>query len=197
MNSRLWNYKPFQQAQSVSLGVLADRLVFNIGHWWIYQPGDLAGRFPDINLVLPTTRPTRLSLAEEDAQFLLKILPQTKLYGDLVHPVTLICSATPQVRLEAETGIYNFQLSRSSIAGPEMSIVFNKGHLQSALKLGFRELELKDEDRPICAFSKQETYVWMPFSPTSRITDDAELVHVSTKQSPNPQQKNRPLALSR
>ncbi len=139
------------------------------GPWsWITKL--VVGNYPNTSRVVPRLESyvTAVALHDTDAERLCTVLPRLPGYRDDNSPILLsigpdgvsLCPPAnrPQVRVA---------LDRSSASGPACTVKFNAQYLLTGLKLGLRELRVRDDRSPVLMRSEHRLQLWMPLRPDS------------------------------
>lgn len=142
----------------------AGRVFVCAGPWTFALPIDAAGRYPDVDPVIPRPQAARarLRIGPNDAEALAAAL--TRLPGGRGEqaPVTLDLATPPAVRAGGDGGAAEeLVLSDSSATGRPVRVVCDRRHLRRALGLGFTEVEVAGPDKPLACRDGDRVYVWM------------------------------------
>jgi hypothetical protein len=150
----------------VAIGRTAHHVGLRIGPWLLQMEIDAEGRFPNADTVIPRmdTMASRLHLSEDDARFLVHVLP--RLPGDKEHlaPLTLDLGKQVALRARAEnaTQVSEVVLSGSSCQGPPVRVACNRHFLRRVVQLGFREVLIRNATTPLLCRDDRRTYLFMP-----------------------------------
>jgi hypothetical protein len=157
-----------------------------IGPWLFHLEIDANGHFPNADTVVPRidTLASRLHLSQDDARFLLHVLP--RLPGDKEHlaPVTLDLGKQVVLRARGDNApqVSEVILSGSSCQGPPVRVACNRHFLRRVVQLGFRELLLRNATTPLLCRDETRTYLFMPLEGALPPTPDA--VRIVSGESP-------------
>jgi len=150
-----------------------------LGNWTVLLQVNKEGRFPNIASVIPDAESitSRLHLTPSDAAFLEQVLPRLPHDDDQHHAITLDLGDQIAVRAkpQGEGRPTEVVLSGSRHSGAAVTISLNRKYLGRALKLGFREIGVKDVAAPLVCSDERRQYVWALLYPedTVRASDDA------------------------
>jgi hypothetical protein len=136
------------------------------GPWTFHLEIDTDGRYPNAESVIPKVDPSasRLHLCEDDARFLVHVLPRLPGAKEGSAPVTLDLGQQVLVRARAERSpqISEVFLSGSSCEGPAVRIACNRLFLWRVAQLGFRDLRVRNATTPLVCRDERRTYLFMP-----------------------------------
>src|SRR5207244_3104491 len=136
----------------VSIGKTETHVCIGIGPWTFLLPIDKEGRYPKAELVIPATssRNTTWSLTQPDAEFLIRTLPKLPGADDDDNPVTLDLDgkAAVRARREGDERCTEIVLDGSQVLGPARRLTVKRQNLARAIQLGFREVEIVNDNAP-------------------------------------------------
>jgi hypothetical protein len=116
---------------------------------------DTAGRYPDVNQVIPRVGPqtTCLRVHPEDSAFLLEALPRLLGRDEDHAPVTLDLGTQAFVRAQdtQQGHLTEVVLARSTVSGSPVRLVLSRSLLGRALQLGFTEVQVLGQASRCCA----------------------------------------------
>lgn len=157
-----------------------NHVVVSVGPWTIWLPIEKEARFPRVEDVIPDHNfdSTHLQLSENDRQFLCRSLPKLPVTNEMNRPVTIDCNGHVAIRSLSEDGhCTELTLSASKYTGDQTRLITNRDLLR-AVELGFTELHLHGNKRPIVGRDGRRQYVWQPLtgSPVESRPDAAHIV---------------------
>lgn len=135
---------------------------------WSWVTKLVVGNYPNTSRVIPDLESyaTVVTLHEADAERLCTVVPRLPGFRDDNSPIQLgigpegvsLCPPPnrPQVRVA---------LDRSSVTGPACTVKFNAQYLLNGLKLGLRELRVRDDRSPVLLRDDSRLQLWMPLRP--------------------------------
>jgi hypothetical protein len=146
-----------------------DKNVFvRIGAWTFALSIEEKNRFPSFEKVIPHPRltRTRLRLEPDDIALLIKQLPRLPDSPDGSSTITIDLGKEVVVRTQScdRSDTTELKLAHPALTGDPVLLVMNRRYLLHALKLGFSEIEIEQEDRPLCCRDSRRVYLWMPFT---------------------------------
>jgi hypothetical protein len=183
----------------VAVARLDCTVILRAAEWTFWLRIEENGRFPVVEDAIPRiTRPSRLHLHPEDAQFLMATLPKLPGRDDDYSPVTLDLTTPPAVRARSAKGNLATEvvLARSTSAGPAVRVVTDRRYLHRAAQMAFEDIIVVRPDVPLLCRDERRVYVWMPLEANSAIGPapnmprfvSAEVPPVAVDQ-PSPQSK--------
>ena len=162
--STLFANRDLPADQPVEIGKTDNHVVIHTGPWTIWFNIEKAGRFPSIDNVIPdaATATTRLVLSDNDAEYLLDVVPRLPSHDADHDPVTVDLNG--QVALlaksEGDSPTTQVVLSNSRRTGAELRWQTNRKFLARAVRLGFREVCLHGAETPPVCRDEHRAYVW-------------------------------------
>jgi hypothetical protein len=192
--TRLFEGKTFTDAEMVEMGRTDDHVVVRVGPWTAWLAIEKLGRFPNVDSVIPreSSKTTRIVIAEEDAEFLARIIP--RLPGDESEHSPVTVHANGQVAVRAKSGsdpLTELVLNRSVTVGNEVRIVTDRHFLRRAAQLGIRNIRFVDDRTPVVGESDRHTYVWQPLDSKTALAPSDDAVRIASaapdRQNPVPQ----------
>jgi hypothetical protein len=186
--------KEVPQDAAVSLGRSAGHVCVRVGPWSFHLAIDTAGRFPDVEQVLPAASATATSfrLSAEDAAFLGRVLPRLPGGEDNQAPVTLDVGNQVVVRSRAagQERVTEVVLSSSEVQGPPLRFLSNRGYLARAVQLGFSEISLAAPEVPVvCRQAGRRTYAWMPLGKDGALPPTEDAIRIASQEGNQPAPK--------
>jgi hypothetical protein len=161
----------------VAIGRTAQHVSLRIGPWLFHLEIDAEGRFPNVDTVIPRldTRASRLHLSEDDARFLVHVLPRLPGSKEHLAPLTLDLGKQVILRVRAEDApqVSEVVLSGSSCQGPPVRVACNRHFLRRVVQLGFRELHIQNAKTPLLCRDETRTYLFMPLDGALPPAEDA------------------------
>ena len=150
--------------QPVAIGKTDNHVVISIGPWTMWFNIEKAGRFPSLDNVIPdaTTATTRLVLSDNDAEYLLGVVPRLPSHDADHDPVTVDLNGKVAVlaKSEGDSPMTQVVLSNSRRTGAELRWQTNRKFLTRAVRLGFREVCLHGAETPPVCRDEHRVYVW-------------------------------------
>ena len=185
----------------VAIGRTAYHVSLRIGPWLFHLEIDASGHFPNAETVIPRmdAMVSRLHLSEDDARFLVHVLP--RLPGSKKHLAPLTLDLGKQVILRAGADdappVSEVVLSGSSCQGPPVRVACNRHFLRRVVQLGFRELLIRNATTPLLCRDDTRTYLFMPLDGALPPAADAvrivsgETESAALRVEPQPQAERR------
>lgn len=150
--------------QPVEIGKTDNHVVIRIGAWTLWLNIEKVGRFPSIDNVIPdaATATTRLVLSDNDAEYLLGVVPRLPSHDADHDPVTVDLNGRVAVlaKSEGDSPMTQVVLSNSRRTGAELRWQTNRKFLARAVRLGFREVCLHGAETPPVCGDEHRAYVW-------------------------------------
>jgi hypothetical protein len=179
----VFGHRALSVESPLALGRTRTDLVLRAGPWTLLLALDTAGRFPKADQVVPKPEAvtSRLRLDPEDATVLAAALPKLPGHDEQHAPVTLDLSQPPVVRARGQENgpVTEVVLTRSSSSGPPVRLCMARHHLRRALQLGFADIQIVSEDKPVCCCDSTRTYVWVPLDAKGVILPSAEALRIA------------------
>lgn len=157
--------KELDEEEPVLVGRTTSHVAVRAGQWTFLLQIDTAGRYPNVDQVIPRPGPqaTCLRVHPDDAAFLLKTVPRLPGHKDVFAPITLDLGSQAALRVQDEQGqVTEVVLSRSSVSGPPMRLCLNRRYLTRALQLTFQEMVFLSPDKPMLCRDQDRLYLCMP-----------------------------------
>lgn len=157
--------KEIDRLQEVRTGEAGNWIAIQAGPWKIAHAVETEGRFPNVDLVIPSPSSLVSSMSVEtgDARFVLE-RPDKLPWSDTLHePVTVELNGSVAIRSrqEASAAAVELVLSRTQRNGDEYRLQMDRRYLGRALKLGLRDVGFTGSGGPCVARDAQREYVWM------------------------------------
>jgi hypothetical protein len=171
------------QNQTIAIGRTADHVALRLGHWTILLRIDKEGRFPTVDGVLPDAESikSRLLLRDSDAEFLARVLPRLPCDDDYNKAVTIDLNGQIAIRAKPQEGrATEVVLSGSRLAGQPLLLNSNRAFLARALKLGFREIGIRDAAAPLVCRDDLRQYGWMPLGHDGAIQASDDMIRIAS-----------------
>lgn len=141
-----------------------DWLLFRLGAWTIGLRIEKAGRFPQVDSIIPrlSQQATKLVLAEPDAMFLRQALPALPGRSEEHHSVTLDLNSHVAVRGQEnlQTPPTELILSQSRREGEQLCVNLNREFLAKGVQLGFREVHFSNPNTPALCVDERRKYLF-------------------------------------
>ena len=185
--------------EPVAIGRTASHVSLRIGSWTFQLEIDSGSHYPNAETVIPKADAlaSRLHLSEDDARFLVHVLPRLPGDKDDSSPLTLDLSQQVVLRARAEHSpqVSEVLLSGSSFQGPAIRVACNRRYLWRLVQLGFRDLVVRNAATPLVCRDPTRTYLFMPLEKPLPPTPDAVRIvsgqstpdALRAKPQPNPQ----------
>jgi hypothetical protein len=180
--------------EPVTIGRTKTHVVVCAGHWTFLLRIDTAGRFPDVDAVIPkpSSVSSRLHVDVTDVVCLMAALPNLPGHDQEHSPVTLDLGTpiTVRARGEGREQPTEIVLACSRASGPPLRFACDRALLLRALKLGFTEIEVVKAEQPVVGRNERGIYVWTTLEPKYDIppaTENAPLTPTERSQPPMPQ----------
>ena len=150
--------------QPVEIGKTDTHVVIRIGAWTLWLNIEKVGRFPSIDNVIPdaATATTHLVLSDNDAEYLLGVVPRLPSHDADHDPLTVDLNGRVAVlaKSEGDSPMTQVVLSNSRRTGAELRWQTNRKFLARAVRLGFREVCLHGAETPPVCRDEYRVYVW-------------------------------------
>ena len=188
--TKLFGSKIFREAATVEMVRTDDRVVVRAGPWTAWLAIEKAGRYPNVDQVIPKgTATTRIALAPEDAEFLLRTLPRLPAGDSDNEPVTVHANGQVVIRGRSETSpLTELVLSRSQAEGREMRSAASRAYLLRVARLGLRNIRFAGDNSPVVCEDDRHVYVWQPLDGSVALApvDDAIRIESVAEGEPIP-----------
>ena len=173
--------REFANADPVCLGRSDGRLLLRAGSWCFDLKIDTLGRFPNVDKVIPSsTKPTRLTVDEGDAQFLLEAIPSLEGSDDEPPLITLDLGQAALIRARGDSASTEVCLCNSRVTSQPIRVCFDRQYFVRALRLGFRSFEVHGPDRPLLARADERLYVFAVLSDKLAVEASPDTVRLMT-----------------
>jgi hypothetical protein len=176
----------------IALGKSDSHVCLRVGPWTLYLAIDKEGRFPSVELVLPTPSAivTTCKFSAKDAALLVRALPRLPGGEDDSAPITL--DVGPQILVRARAvdqgRVTEVVLNHTEVQGPPMRLACNRHFLARALQLGFRELSLARSEAPLVCRDGRRTYAWMALEKNAVLPPAVDALRIiSPSEEPCPE----------
>jgi hypothetical protein len=181
--------KEWLAEHEVTVGRTDTHVFIASGAWTMWMPINSTGRYPDVASCIPRSfRPTTVTLSEEDAARVLKVLPTWPAPDDTNRAVTLDATTGPVLRAAGGDGPpVEILLRTSQVTNPSGQVAITRVTLGRALSLGLRDVRIVDAEKPVVFSDSTRNLVVLPL--------DAQLI-VSGNTSA-PENPSRDTAVSR
>ncbi len=161
-----------------------DWLAMKLGAWTIWLRIDKTGRFPQIDSIMPNASrmPTKLVLAEADAEFLRQALTALPGRTEQHHPVTLDLNGHVAVRGQEnlQTPPTELILSQSRRDGEQICVNLNREFLAQAVRLGFREIQFGSDKSPALCVDERRKYLFALLDAESAIRPTPDMLTIQS-----------------
>ena len=196
--------KCLTDCSSISVGLQDEWLSLSTANgmyrWVIDLRIQRQGRFPNIDMCIPRAESSRTSvtIADADAEFLLRYLPHLIGKSEELNPMTLDLSTdrssgARQVKLRFRridsslthpgvSPVIEVHLEESTHASQSMQVVMDHHHLLGALRFGHRLIHLRQPTDPVFCYGSCGSYVWAPMHESLTIGPTSSMQCFSTRQ---------------
>ncbi|MDB5336613.1 MAG: hypothetical protein JWN70_2232 [Planctomycetaceae bacterium] len=176
--------KSICRSQDVAIGRSPEWMFVRADAWTIALKIEKDRRFPAVDSQIPEIRTatTTLSLAEEDAEFLVRAAKRLPGSEEANAPVTLDLNGAAVIRAQA-TGQHSptdLVLSNSRRIGDELKVSTDRSFVERAMQLGFREIYLRDVEAPAFCRDKNRSYIWALLGKNTVLTADATAIRIES-----------------
>ena len=182
--NKIFGAQELVQPKTIYIGRTEDQVSLVVGDWTFHFAIDKEGRFPHLadHIQPAQLAKSRLQLAGEDSQYLAQALDRLPQDDEVNLPVTLDLNG--QVVLRAQSAVpprvTELVLSRSTCTGAAIAINTNRKYLVRALRLGFREILVFENNRPLLCQDEQRSYVWAVLDPEGIIKPDPNPIRIES-----------------
>lgn len=140
------------------------------------------GRFPCVENIIPpkNSASTRLVIEEREVECFLNTVPRLPCDESRHKPVTVELNGHVALLARAgdSTPITRAIMSHARREGDELRWLTNRDYLLRAVKLGFREIELRGNEAPAVCRDAQRTFVWSLLAPADAVVANRDIVDV-------------------
>jgi hypothetical protein len=149
--------------EPITVARMATHVLFGIGHWTIALRIVTEARFPLVDKVVAKTADSRTTwtIAEEEAEGLMRILPGLPMQNAEQAPVTVDFGQAVAIRAkdDADRACTEVPLPQSRCDGPLLRWAVNRRYLLRALQLGFRKIHVTSPGEPIRCQDERRVFV--------------------------------------
>ena len=164
--SAVFAAKELPQGEPVTVGNNDTHLTLQVGSWTFHFPIDKAGRFPQVESVIPKEEQagTRARLDPQDLECVAKAVSRLPGADDNYSPITLDLNGRVCVRAKADgqEQTVELALTRSQASGAAARVVLNRNYLARAARLGLSDLYVLDAKKPIVFQDEKRKFVVVP-----------------------------------
>jgi len=171
--SKFLECKEANGAETIYIGRTENWVSLRIDAWTIHFNIDKVGRFPRLEEHI---RPSdaalaKLCLSEADAAFLAQSLDRLPCHDEMYRPVTLDLNGKVIVRAKSldPTRVTELSLVGSRTDGTPTVLNTNRRYLARAIRLGFREVLVIDNTKPVQCHDDRRSFVWALLDPQGNI----------------------------
>ena len=168
----------------LQIGQTDDWFAVKLGAWTIWVRIDKTGRFPQIDSIMPNASqlPTKLVLADADAEFLRQALTALPGRAEQHHPVTLDLNGHVAVRGQEnlQTPPTELILSQSRREGEQLCVNLNREFLAKAVRLGFREIQFGNAKSPALCVDERRKYLFALLDAESAIKPTPDMLTIQS-----------------
>lgn len=192
--SNVFGFTGFPSDSRIEIGATDTHVCLWIRPWTLYLERIKDRRFPDVEGACPPPAnvKTRVQIAPEDRDFLLKSLKGLPAREAEDSPVTLDCNGHFAIRAQVpgETPVIELVLSRSQVSGKPVRFNTNRRYLHQALSLGFSELHVTDANTPLAFADERRTYFWVGLGPANALKRSRQCVRIDSASSASRSQQH-------
>jgi len=186
----VFHCKELPRDATVRIGKADKWIGLRIGPWTIWLASAAEGRFPKVEEHVPRADSceSRLQLSGADARFLLKSLRRLPTSSPDTLPVTVDLNGQAVIRGQGESQPHPTELllSGSKPLGEPVRFNTNRGYLQRALALGFREFHVSGATSPVLCQDENRSYIWALLEPEAALKPDCNAVRIESPPVPVP-----------
>lgn len=197
--NKVFGARELAQPETVYIGHTEDRVSLVVGDWTFHFAIDKEGRFPRLadHIQPALLAKSRLKLSVADMGYLAQALDRLPQDDGVNLPVTLDLNGRVVLRAKSAESprVTELVLGRSTCTGEAIALNTNRKYLARALRLGFTELLVFENNRPMLCQDEQRSYVWAVLDPEGIIKPGPDPIRIeSTSQdavttSPQPKQQ--------
>jgi len=162
-----------------TIGRTTTHVVVTAGPWSVLLPIATKGTFPNIDQVIPKVGPaaTHWRLDEQDAETLVRGLPELPGHGEPESPITVELDDKVSIRARAAEGPpATIVLSRSTVQGKPVRWAMNRSILRRSVAMGMREFAIVHPDKAIVGQCGNRLHLFMPFHERHIVPADSPVV---------------------
>jgi hypothetical protein len=182
--TKILGAKELAGEETPQLAQTDDWLLLRLGPWTIGLRIEKAGRFPQIESIMPNASrlPTKLVLADADADFLRQALTALPGRVEQHHPVTLDLNGHVAVRGQEnlQTPPTELILSQSRREGDQICVNLNREFLAQAVRLGFREIQFGNAKSPALCLDERRKYLFALLDAESAIRPTPDMLTIQS-----------------
>ena len=190
----VFGHRDLLAATEVSIGRLDEWIVIQAGTWTIFTQIATDGRFPDAMSYIPNRNEAQstVTIADEDADFLVKSIKRLPSDDDHHEPVTFDVNGRVVVRAQADgRQPTELVLTNSSMDGSATRINTNRRFIARAAKLGLRRVNLYGPDRPAHGCSDTRDYIWIPLTKDGIVEPTDGCIRIESPAANGTQSRSR------
>lgn len=180
--TNLFKLKELWSSDTVRIGKTKDHVVFEGGPWMVWQIVQTEGRFPRVEDIIPAkdSASTRMVMAEREVEFFLNTVPRLPCDASRHKPMTVELNGHVALlaRADDSSTITRAILSHARREGDELRWLTNRDYLLRAVKLGFREVELRGNEAPAVCRDANRAFVWSLLAPADALLPSGDVVDV-------------------
>jgi hypothetical protein len=184
---KLFGSKELTSGEQVQIGITESHVAFRVGAWTIFLRIAKEGRFPRVDDIIPryTDAIATLELGRGDRKFLVANLRRLPGENEPHADVTLDVNGRVVVRArEGESAPTELILANSRKTGEDALIATNRRYLERAAAMGFQQLYIYGNDRPMLAHDGRRTYLWMVLDKSGIVLSSPESKQVFSDLAP-------------
>ncbi|MCE9553849.1 MAG: hypothetical protein K8T91_10815 [Planctomycetes bacterium] len=184
--SKMFGAQELSGDEPIFVGRSDNWITLRTGPWTFHFSIGKEGRFPklDDNIRPTEVVPTRLQLSADDAVFLEPALGLLPCHDENHFPVTLELNGQILVRAKAldQSRVTELSLNGSTCIGDATVLNTNRKYLARAIRMGFREVLVYDNNKPVQCQDEHRSYVWALLDPEGAIKPGIDPIRI---QSPS------------
>ncbi len=185
--------------EAVRVGRSAEWISFEANGYRIFLRIDTTGQFPEVDACFRNGKEViaTLNVAPQDAERLLRSLPQLPQGAERDFPVTVELNGKVLLRAKQEGRRQPIEivLSSSRSTGEAVSFSTNRRYLARAVALGFREFSLFGANAPVLCQDEHRHYVWSVLDPC-RVVPPGHAKRLVSPSGEPPDNKQKPAAVT-
>jgi hypothetical protein len=180
--------RELETGEAVGIGRAGDWIGFSVGNWLIMLRIDKAGRFPQIDDIMPQPElaKSRLELSPADASFLSDVLPRLPCDDSRHDPVTIDLNGRVLIRSResSESRTTEVELTNSQLVGEPIKFCLNRHFIERAVSLGFRQVHAYGQSLPVLCQDDRRRYLSALLDPENVLPASDDPIRI---ESPGPQ----------
>jgi hypothetical protein len=195
--SAVFGCKELASYGPIHIGRSEKFVTLSIGPWTLHFAIDKAGRFPNVDAIIPDSREksTLFEIDPTDAEFLLGTLDSLPRDGEDAA-VTLDGDRMLVVRAkgEGQPTATEVVLAQSQVQGKSVRVAVNRRLLCRALQFGFNRIQVYAAEKPILCRDEKRMYLWQPLDKSAILGDSKDAIRLSSTDGASRPAAPRPAA---